>query len=146
MPTINLGVDYDDIKALDEWIVVPGGTYQFTVRDISEKKTKAGRPMLVWRLEIMDPATQRPVSIFYNTVLPWMENGEMNVKGCGMLVSASKATGLPWTGQTLDTEAYVGRMGSAVIKVSRAQKDNGLGVYVDDPEGRERNEVEKFIY
>lgn len=146
MPTINLGVNYDDVKALDEWVVVPGGTYQFTVRSIDEKKSKGGRPMLNWRIEVIDPMSTRPVSIFHNTVLPWMENGEMNVKGCGMLVSIAKAVGLPWTGQSLDTESYVGRSGTVVIKVSRAQKDNGHGVYVDDPDGKERNEVEKFVY
>lgn len=146
MPTVNLGVNYDDVKELDEWVVVPGGTYQFTVASIEEKKSQTGRPMLNWRLEVIDPASTRAVSIFYNTVLPWMENGEMNVKGCGMLVAVAKAVGLPWTGQSLDTENYIGRAGSVKLKVSRMQKKDATGKYVDDPEGRERNEVDKFVY
>ncbi|MFA5132904.1 MAG: DUF669 domain-containing protein [Candidatus Paceibacterota bacterium] len=146
MPTINLGVDYEDVKSLDEWIVVPGGTYSFVVRGIDEKKSKTGRPMLNWRIEVTDPVSQRPVSVFYNTVLPWMDNGELSVKGCGMLVSIAKAVGLPWTGKDLNTEDYIGRAGSVVLKVSKAQKDDGTGKYVDDPDGKVRNEVEKFVY
>ena len=146
-PTIDLGVSYDDIKALDEFVVVPNGTYPFTVKALTEKKSAAGRPMINWQLEVIDPATTRPVSVFYNTVLPWMENGEMNVKGCGMLVSVSKAVGLPWTGQSLNTEDYIGRSGQVVLKITKMQKKNAAtGVYEDDPDGKERNEVEKFVY
>jgi hypothetical protein len=102
--------------------------------------------MLNWQLEVIDPVTTRPVTIFHITVLPWMENGEMNVKGCGMLVAATKAVGLPWTGQSLNTEDYIGRSGSVALKVTKMQKKNAEGKYEDDPDGKERNEVEKFIY
>lgn len=146
MPTINLGVDYADVQALDEWIVVPGGTYQFTVSSISEKKSSAGRPMLNWRIEVIDPGTTKPVGVFYNTVLPWMDSGELNVKGCGMLVAIAKAVGKPWTGQSLNTEDYIGRAGTVKLKVTRMQKKDASGAYVDDPEGKERNEVDKFEY
>ena len=146
MPTINLGVNYDDVKDMDEFLVVPGGTYQYTVKSITEKTSQAGRPMLNWQLEVIDPVTTRPVTVFHTTVLPWMENGEMNVKGCGMLVAATKAVGLPWTGQSLNTEDYIGRSGSVALKVTKMQKKNAEGKYEDDPDGKERNEVEKFIY
>jgi len=147
MPVINLAVNYDDIKDLDEFVVVPGGTYQFTVKNVTEKNSQAGRPMLNWQLEVIDPATARPVTVFHTTVLPWMHNGEMDVKGCGMLVSVAKAVGMPWTGQSLATEDYIGRSGSVMLKVTKIQrKDPATNAYVDDPEGKERNEVEKFIY
>lgn len=102
--------------------------------------------MLNWRLEVTDPQSLRPVSIFHTTVLPWMENGELSVKGCGMLVSIAKAVGLPWTGKDLNTEDYIGRSGNVVLKISKAQKADSTGNYVDDPDGKLRNEVEKFVY
>lgn len=145
MPVIDLGVNFDDIKELDEYPVVPGGTYQYIVQAINEKKTLKGRPMLVWQLQVTDPASSRPVSVFYNTVLPFMDNGEMNVKGCGMLVSIAKNLGLPWTGSQLLTEAYIGRSGNVKLKITKAAKKDETGVYVEDPNGKERNEVEGFV-
>ena len=145
MPVIDLGVNFDDVKELDEWVVVPGGTYSYSVMAIDQKNTQKGRPMLVWRLQVTDPASSRPVSVFYNTVLPFMENNEMNVKGCGMLVSVCKNLGLPWTGQSLNTEAYIGRSGNVKLKITKAAKKNAAGEYEEDPNGKERNEVEGFV-
>jgi len=146
MPTINLGVDYEDVKNLDDFPVVPGGTYPFTIRVAKDGTTNAGRPKIFWGLEVIDPASNKPTSIPHNTVLPWMKDGEMDVSGVGMLVQICKAVGLPWTGKSLDTEAYLGRSGTVTVKIERRNKQDPTGNWVPDPDGKEQNVVDKFIY
>jgi hypothetical protein len=147
MPTIEIGVDFSEMKDLDKFAIVPAGTYEFTVRDIKSKNSKAGRPMLTWSIQVTDPVSNSPTSVLYNTVLPWMKDGQWDVSGCGMLVQVCKALGLPWTGRSLDTEAYVGRNGNVdIIQKPRQVLNPDTGKYENDPSGDVVNDVKGFVY
>jgi len=154
MPVVDLGVNYDDIKHMDEFPTVPDGAYDFTVKEVTETQSQGGRPMLKWKISTLHPDTGQDVNIFHNTVLPWIPPGEteMSVSGCGMLVAIAKAVGLPWTGGSLNTEDYVGRTGNVNLRLKTRQIDsgqtdaNGKKVYIDDPSGKETNEIVSFNY
>ena len=155
-PTIDLNVDYNDVKDSDKFPVVPGGTYAFVVKDIETTQAGSGRPMLNWQLTVTDPDTNKPINVFHRTVLPWIPPGQtsLDVGGVFMLVGACKGVGLPWEGGKITTENYIGRGGQVKLKqVTKNVKNDGdiapdkpIGEYVPDPEGEQVNEVEKFIY
>ena len=153
MPTINLGVDYATVEHEDVIKPMPGGTYPFTVADVEEAISKAsGRPMLKWSFRVPYENGERRMTSY--SVLPWEKDGEMDMSGVGMLVSITKALGLPWTGQELVTEDYLGRGGTMEVKQKHPQvKDEELGSatygkYVNDPDpdATPVNDIKKFVY
>ncbi len=149
-PIVDLGVSYEDVKHMDEFPVVPNASYPFVVKKCDQVKTgpnskTPGRPMFKWHLEITDPDTQRPVILWYNSVLAWIPPGEseIEVNGLGNLVAICKATGLPWTGGIINSDDYMGRGGT--VKVSQKTKQTLQdGEYKDDPSGKKVNEVDGF--
>lgn len=151
--TIDLGVNFEDVKDMDKFPVLPVGTYPFTVTKIDSKQTGAGsktpgRPMLMWTLNFNHPETGQKVPLTYHTVLPWLPPGqsELDVSGVGMLVSMCKGLGLPWAGTTIDPQAYLGRSGTAAISQKKRQmKDPASGAWVDDPNGAPVNNVDNII-
>lgn len=147
MPTIDLGVNYEDVQDLDKYPVVPGGTYTFIIKKAENMVTKSNRPKIFWALEITDPDTGHPVSIPHNTVLPWIKDGQQDVSGVGMLVQVCKAVGLPWAGGKINTDDYIGRGGKVEVKQVRARmQDPTTGEWTDDPSGELQNMVKKFVY
>ena len=80
MPVIDLHVNYEDVQDMDKFPVVPNGTYDFTIKALEPKSSKAkGRPMFLWTFTITDPETGQPTNILNNTVLPWIPPGENEV-------------------------------------------------------------------
>ena len=151
MPIVDLGVDYTDVQDMDKFLVVPTGTYQFTIKSVQHTKTgpnskNPGRPMLKWTIEVADPDGSGNANVFYNTPLPYMTNEGVNVDGTGLLVSVCKAVGMPWTGGQLNTDLYIGRSGQVEIKQKPRQIKGPDGTYIDDPDGEKQNEVKKFVY
>jgi len=148
MPIVDLNVDFSQVQDEDKYPVVPNGEYDFTIVACDHATTQAGRPQIKWRLEVMDPDTNKPVKIGYNTVLPWVTpEGKQDAGGVGLLVSLCKAVGLPWTGTQLDTDDYIGRIGRAVVvqKPGRVQNEEGKWVNDDDPSNKV-NDIKKFVY
>jgi len=148
MPVINLGVNYDDVKHLDEFKTVPDGTYSFYIKGVEAKKSSSGRDMLTWQLAVNHPEDNAEVVVFYNTPLPSIDpnTGEVNTSGLGFLVSLCKSVGKPWDGGNINTDEYVGSGGTVRIKEVPRQVADETGTYVDDPSGKKRNEVDKFVY
>jgi len=148
MPTIDLGVDYEDVKDQDKFPLLDNGTYEFRVKRIQEVKASNGRPMLKWSHAIINPTTGHDHTIFNNTVLPWVppNETELDTGGVGMLVQQCKAVGLPWTGGKLNTDDYIGRVGQLEIKQKTRQVKGPAGTYVDDPNGEQVNEIARFVY
>jgi len=146
MPTIDLAVDFDDVKDEDVFKPLPPGTYEFTVQSVESTTSKKGRPMLKWTYAIVHEKKEHKLS--YYTVLPWMVDGQVDTSGVGMLVSATKATGIPWTGQSLITEDYLGATGSMeVVQKPRQVLDPESDKYIDDPDSEiPVNDIKKFIY
>lgn len=147
MPVINLGVDYEDAKDLDEFPVAEAGTFPFVIKNADVTKAKStGRDMIVWTLTIQNEKGQ-DVNLFPNTVLPMEDpaTGEMIVKGLFVLVSLCKSVGKPWTGAEINTDDYIGLGGMVEVSLGRKQKQDETGNYVDDPTGRPVNNIEKFI-
>uniref|UniRef100_A0A6M3IH42 DUF669 domain-containing protein n=1 Tax=viral metagenome TaxID=1070528 RepID=A0A6M3IH42_9ZZZZ len=149
MPTIDLGVNFEDVKDSDLFPVVPNGTYPFLVKSVEAVNAQNGRPMLKWKIEIIDPTDGKAVNLFINAVLPWTPPGEseLTVTGLQTLVGICKATGVPWTGKDLNTEDYVGRNGTGAKVVQKLkQEKNSAGEYVDNTDGVMVNEVKGFVY
>jgi len=144
MPTINLGVDFSDVKDSDVFEPLPNATYDFTVYSVEEKTAASSRPMLKWVLTIIHEGKER--KLFYNTVLPWMKDGEWDLSGMGMLVGLTKALGKPWTGTQLSTEDYLGLAGRADVHQKPKQIKQSDGSYADDPSGGAVNDIRKFVY
>jgi hypothetical protein len=154
MPTIDLGVSFDDIKDEDQFTPMPNGTYEFTVADVESTNSKGskppGRPMLKWTLKFPFEGSER--SMFIYTVLPWVVDGEQVLSGVSQLVAITKAIGQPWVGKAITTEDYLGKKGKAVVKQKQAQMkdDDGnsptFGTYIDDPDGGLVNDIKKFVY
>lgn len=154
MPTIDLGVNYEDVKDEDQFAPMPNGTYEFTVAEVdvqaSKSSTPPGRPMLKWTLKFPFENSERQLSTY--TVLPWVVDEDQIVSGVGQLVAITKAIGQPWVGQKIVTEDYLGKKGKAVIKQKQSQMkdDDGnsptFGTYIDDPDGGLVNDIKKFVY
>jgi len=145
MPTIDLNVDYSDVQDEDVFKPLPPGTYQFTVQSIEQTTSKEGRPMLKWIYAIVHDGKNNKLS--YYTVLPWLVNGQVDTGGVGMLVAATKAVGNPWTGQTLDTEDYLGLEGQMEITQKPKQIPGPAGKYIDDPDSDVMvNDIKRFVY
>lgn len=119
MPIVDLGVDFDEVKDMDQFEVLDSGTYEFQVRNVDVTQTgetskTPGRPMLKWELEIIGHPTANGRRLFYNTVLPWVnpaKPGERDTSGCGLLVAIAKGVGKPWTGGQINTDEYLGLTG-----------------------------------
>lgn len=146
MPVIDLNVDFSDVQDEDVFQPLPPGTYSFRVQAIEQATSKAGRPMLKWTYAIVHEGKEHKLS--YYTVLPWMVDGKIETGGVGMLVSATKAVGIPWTGQQLVTEDYLGAEGTMeVVQKPKQVKDPETGKYVDDPDSDLKvNDIKKFVY
>lgn len=144
MPVIDLGVNFEDVKNLDSFDPLPNGDYQFVVSSIESKNSAAGRPMLKWTFNINHNGQDR--KLFYNTVLPWQHDGELDTGGLGMLVQVTKALGKPWTGQALSTEDYIGLAGMCQVYQKPKQIRQPDGTYADDTDGNVVNDIKKFIY
>jgi len=144
MPVIELGVNFEDVKHLDEFEPVPNGDYQFIVAGVESKNSQAGRPMLKWTLNVTHDGKER--KLFYNTVLPWVKDDGLDTGGLGMLVQITKALGKPWTGQALSTEDYIGLAGMCQVIQKPKQVKQLDGSYAVDPEGGVTNDIKKFIY
>jgi len=149
MPVVDLHVNYEDVQDMDKFPVVPNGVYDFVIKALEPKSSKAkGRPMFLWTFTITDPETGQPTNILNNTVLPWIPPGENEVdaSAVGMLVQTCKSVGMPWTGGKIATEDYVGRGGRFELIQKPKQIEDGEGNWVNDPSGEKVNQVKKFIY
>jgi len=144
-PVIDLNVDYSDVQDEDVFTPLPPGTYSFRVQSVEALTSKKGRPMLKWTYAIVHEAKEYKLS--YYTVLPWMVDGKVDTGGVGMLVSATKAVGLPWTGQQLVTEDYLSAEGTMEVVQKNRQKAGPDGKYIDDPDSDEKvNDIKRFVY
>lgn len=146
MPTIDLSVDFEDVKDADVFKPLPEGTYEFTVKDIEAKDSRAGRPMLVWNLEFTHKG--KPYSLRYYSVLPWDKDGEVVTIGLGNLVSMCKAVGIPWTGGSLTTEDYLSATGMAqIVQKTKQELNPDTGEYEDtqDPDALPVNDIKKVF-
>ena len=144
MPVIDLGVDFTDVKDMDVFEPLPNGTYDFIVASVEPKKSAAGRPMIKWTFKVNHEGKE--YKLFYNTVLPYFHDNEWDMGGVGMLVSTTKALGKPWTGQTLETEDYIGLSGACEVMQKPKQVKQPDGSYADDPNGAVVNDINKFVY
>ena len=144
MPVIDLGVDYSDVQDMDVFEPLPNGTYDFIVKSVEEKTAASGRPMLKWVFAVNHEG--KDYQLFYNTVLPWYHDGELDMGGVAMLVGTTKALGKPWTGQQLNTEDYIGAAGAAEVYQKPKQVKQADGSYADDPSGQAVNDIRKFVY
>ena len=144
MPTIDLGVDYTDVKDEDTFSPLPNGTFEFTVLAVEPKQSQKGRPMIKWTFLVNYEA--KDYRLFYHTVLPWEVNGQWEVGGVGMLVSVCKALGMPWTGKSINTEDYLGNSGTFEVIQKPKQSKQPDGSYADDPNGGVVNDIGKFVY
>ena len=145
MPVIDLNVDFTDVQDEDVFTPLPPGTYSFTVQSVEATTSKKGRPMLKWTYAIVHEAKEYKLS--YYTVLPWMVDGQVDTGGVGMLVSATKAVGIPWTGQQLVTEDYLGAEGTMEVIQKNKQVPGPDGKYIDDPESDTKvNDIKRFVY
>ena len=143
MPTIDLGVDFEDVKNEDQFEPLPNATYDFTVASCEPKTALSGRPMIKWTFDIIYEGRAR--KLFHNTVLPWTKDGELDVSGIGMLVAVCKALGRPWSGGQITTEDYLGLAGACEVYQKPKQVKDVTGQYVDDPEGGVVNDIKKFV-
>ena len=159
MPTINLGVNFDSIKDADKFPLLPIGPAQFFVQKIEQTASKSeknnGRPMLAWTLSFTHPEKGITIPLTYWTLLPWIRPGttEIDLSGCGNLVAICKATGKPWAGTDIDTDAYLGSTGTAnIIQSKRRMKDpNDLTgqKWIEDPNSDPQNDFDRnkpFVY
>ena len=155
MPTINLGVSYEDIKDLDKFPVLPAGSHPFTIRSVSLIKTgpsskTPGRPMLKAMLEFVDPATGSPFQMSYNAILPWVPPGEteLDISGIGNFSGLLKVAGITWEGEDfeLNTDEFVGVAGVAKIVQRPGRTRDESGQWVDDPNADPVNEIKGFDY
>jgi len=146
MPVIELNVDFSDVQDEDVFQPLPPGTYSFTVQSVEEATSQKGRPMLKWTYAIVHEGKEYKLS--YYTVLPWLVDGKIETGGVGMLVAATKAVGIPWTGQQLVTEDYLGAEGTMEVTQKPKQvKDPESGKYVDDPDSDQKvNDIKRFVY
>jgi len=144
MVEIDLRIDFSDVENEDSFEPIPVGTYDFIVKSAESVIAKSGRPMIKWQLGIAHDGAER--TIFYNSVLPHVVDGQMITSGVGMLVSVCKAVGQPWTGSSLNTEDYIGRAGRAEIIQKPKQVQNNEGDWVDDTSVPPVNDVKKFVY
>jgi len=145
MPVIDLNVDFEDVQDEDAFKPLPEGTYDFTVQSVEQATSKKGRPMLKWTYSIVHDKKEHKLS--YYTVLPWMVDGQVDTGGVGMLVGATKAVGIPWTGQQLVTEDYLGAKGSMIVSQKPKQVKGPDGTYVDDPDSDTMvNDIKGFVY
>jgi len=146
MPTIDIGIDYEELKRLTAQQAVPNGKYPFTLKSMEPTQTSKGRPMFKCQLGIKDE-NGGDHTLFYNALLPYMYNGQMDVTGCFTLVGLCGALGKPWTGGTIVTEDYVGRSGIAdVVQKPKQVKDpSDPNKYIPDPEAPPVNEVKGFV-
>ena len=149
--TIDLGVDFNDVKDMDQFPVLPNGNYDFTILKIESKQTTGGktpgRPQLKWTLGFHHPETGQKLQLFYNTVLPWIPPGqsELDISGVGMLVALCKEVGLPWAGRTIDPGAYLGRSGKAVVSQEKKNMKDASGNWVPDPNGKVQNKIDGML-
>jgi len=143
MPVVDLNVDFETIKDADVFEPLPDGTYEFMVASCEAKTAKSGRPMLKWTFRVLHEGKQH--NLFYNTVLPYMNKGELDLGGVGMLVAVCKALGKPWTGSAINTDDYLGSTGMAEIYQKPKQSLQPDGTYADDPSGIRVNDIKKFV-
>ena len=126
MPIIDMAVDFDDIKDLDAYPVLPTATYDVQVvsieSDVTGENSKTpGRPKLVWSFRVINnPDHPNHRLSNHNTVLPFRDESkppgeELVTSGCGFLVSLCKALGKPWTGRQITTEEYIGLTCKAIV-------------------------------
>lgn len=150
MVYVDLGVDYDDVQHEDEYPTVPGGSYPFEIRKVEQTETQNGRPQFTWQLVVERPDDGRQVVITHRTVLPWNNpvTGELDVSGVGMLVAVTKAVGILWQGEGIDTDAYIGAQGVVKLRLKnrRIQGDDGTWRADPDPDAPKVNEVDRFEY
>uniref|UniRef100_A0A6M3IPT2 DUF669 domain-containing protein n=1 Tax=viral metagenome TaxID=1070528 RepID=A0A6M3IPT2_9ZZZZ len=147
MPTIDLAVNFEDVKNEDIIEAVPNGTYDFVVSNITKTVSKSsGRDMLKWELDI--PYDGKTRKLFYNTVLPFInpETNELDVSGVGMLVAVCKGVNQPWTGGQLNTEDYLGRGGRVEVIQKPKQTRGPDGEYQDDLTAPPVNAIKHFVY
>lgn len=152
MPTVDLGVDFEDVKDSDQIQPMPAGVYEFQVESVEPKTASTGRPMLKWTLSIINNEEFKGRKLFNNTVLPWTnpQTGEKDINVFG-LVAQCKAVGVPWTGMSLNTEDYVGRPGQVEVVQKKKQTkqinpDTGQEEWMDDDDAPPVNDIKKFIY
>jgi len=152
MPTIDLNVNFDDVKDEDRPKPIPPGTYPFTILsweklESGETSKNPGRPYLVWQLavEVESGKTRRQR---FMTMLPWPDpvTGEVIITGVGNLVGLCKAVGKPWTGSAIDPDEYVNLSGVVRIKQVPARKQNEAGQWVDDQDAPPTSDVAGFEY
>lgn len=150
MPTINLGVNYDDIKDLDKFPVLPNGNYECTIKSVQLTNSKKGRPMLKCMLEFIDPSNNQPFQTGFYAVMPWIRPGETetDISGLGNLVGLLKVTGTEGfkPGSDIDIDSWVGtRTVAKVVQVpGRTQDENGE--WVNDLNADPTNDIKGFVY
>ena len=132
MPVIDMNVPADVVSKLDTFELLESGTYEFQIRNIEQKQTgqesnSPGRPMLTWELEIIGHPQYQGRRVFYNTVLPWVNQGQLDTSGCGLLVAITKGVRKPWTGSAINTEDYLGLTGPVVIGQAPIKKGGRAG-------------------
>lgn len=118
-PIVEMNVDPTIVDKMDDFDLIPSGTYEFQIRGVDstvtgENSKTPGRPMLKWELGLLGPDVEGRL-VWYNTVLPWNNNGVLDTNGCGLLVAITKGVGKPWTGSNLNTDEYLGLTGAAVV-------------------------------
>lgn len=147
MPVVDLSTAYDDVKDEDKYPLLENADYDFTVTGAEVTTTQKGRPQIKWQLTFLNPENGRKNIITHNTVLPWNGPDGMDVSGVGILVAFCKAVGLPWSGTTIDTDAYIGRTGRATVYQKPRRVRNEDGEWVDDSDPANKvNDIKKFIY
>jgi hypothetical protein len=137
--SIDIGLNFEEAQKESGFQPIPEDDYKaqviegVIVRTGPLSKTP-GRPMVKWTLEVIEHPDYKGRKLFYNTLLPMIDQstGELIKTGLGFLVSFCEATGIHWDGGRFDTSAYLGSQ--IVIRV-------GLRDY----EGTPQNDISKVL-
>jgi len=113
MSPVDLGISYDEAEKESGFEPLPVKDYDFQITEANPDETSKGRPMLVWRLEVINDPELHGRSWLYNTPLPWTdpETQQFTSKGIGLLYALCEGVGRPWEGSNLDENSMIGLQG-----------------------------------
>lgn len=122
---IEVGKSFEDAERESRIKPLPNGEYRVQVVSAEVKTSGKGEPMIDWRLDLAGNPEFNGRVLFHTTPLAG--------RGIGLMSAFAKATGKPWAGTGIDTDAYIGSELRVETKI-QVQKEDGKYYFVSEAE------------
>ncbi len=139
-----MGISYNQAEEENTFTILPEAVHEVMVKDIKLTHASSGRPMLEWLFEVINNPEFKSRKIYERTVLPWHDGTEFITSGLFRITNLTAALGMPWEGEKLYTEDYMGKT-CAIKVIHKPYAGKNLEYYDENGIGNPMPEIKSFI-